>query len=155
MSDESVLQFDDSQCLGRVSSVDTSRVMIDAENAELVTSVCVGSLVAIQGATSSEFLIGVIERVTRSLVEGLQNQDGGESSEIALGPTPTDAVIAALIGTYRTVDGEKKNTFKRGADSFPQIDRQCFVIAGRNLQRFMGLLGAGLPEEQRLKIGRF
>ncbi|MCV9961967.1 hypothetical protein OIU34_08645 [Pararhizobium sp. BT-229] len=39
---------------------------------------------------------------------------------------------AFVIGTYRTVDGDKADTFKRGADSFPQIDRDSFVIEGGN-----------------------
>ena len=155
MSDDAVLQFNDAQLLGRVASVDTSRVVIDAENSELVTTVGVGNLVAIQGAIASEYLIGITERVTRSLTEGVMEDEGRGESEIVLGPTPTDAVIATLIGTYRTVEGEKRNTFKRGADSFPQIDRQCFFVDGINLQRFMGLLGADLPEHQRLKIGHF
>jgi len=155
MSDDAVLQFNDAQLLGRVASVDTSRVVIDAENSELVTTVGVGNLVAIQGAIASEYLIGITERVTRSLTEGVMEEGGREETEIVLGPTPTDAVIATLIGTYRTVEGEKRNTFKRGADSFPQIDRQCFFVDGINLQRFMGLLGADLPEHQRLKIGHF
>jgi DNA helicase HerA-like ATPase len=60
-----------------------------------------------------------------------------------------------LIGTYRVVDGDKANTFKRGADSFPQIDRECFVIDGVNLQRLMGLLGSGFPESERLILGKF
>lgn len=155
MTADAILQFEDAQCLGRVSSVDTSRVLIDAENPQLVTTVAVGSLVAIQGATASEFLIGITERVTRSLTEGLINQDEVRPAELVLGPVPTDAVVATLLGTYRAVEGERRNTFKRGADAFPQIDRQCFVINGRNLQRFMGLLGADLPEQQRLRIGRF
>lgn len=155
MSDDAVLQFNDAQLLGRVASVDTSRVVIDAENSELVTTVGVGNLVAIQGTIASEYLIGITERVTRSLTEGVMEEEGREETEIVLGPTPTDAVIATLIGTYRTVEGEKRNTFKRGADSFPQIDRQCFFVDGINLQRFMGLLGADLPEHQRLKIGHF
>lgn len=155
MSDDTVLQFDETQMLGRVASVDTSRVVIDAENSELVTSIGVGNLVAIQGIIASEYLIGITERVTRTLTEGIVEDERPGDAEIVLGPTPTDAVIATLIGTYRTVDGDKRNTFKRGADSFPQIDRRCYSIEGGNLQRFMGLLGADLPENQRLKLGHF
>lgn len=155
MNDDAVLRFEESQKLGRVSSVDTSRVVIDAENASLVTTIIVGNLVAIQGAVASEYLIGITERVTRSLSEGLLNEDEAGVTEFSLGPTVTDAIVATLLGTYRVVDGDKRNTFKRGADSFPQIDRACYVIDGGNLQRFMGLLGAELPDNQRLKIGTF
>ncbi len=155
MSAENVLQFDDSQKIGKVASVDTSRVLIDAENATLVTTILVGNLIAIQGTLASEFLIGITERVTRSLCEGLIDQDASGTEEMSIGPTATDSVMVTLLGTYRTVDGDRRNTFKRGADAFPQIDRSCFVIEGVNLQRFMGLLGADLPEAQRLKMGKF
>jgi hypothetical protein len=75
--------------------------------------------------------------------------------EVSLTAVPTDLVRGALIGTFRTVDGEKKNTFKRGADSFPQIDRECYVVEGGNLQRFMNILGADYPESERLTLGSF
>lgn len=154
MSDEIALQFSESQLLGRVASVDTSRVVIDVENAGLLITVGINNLVAIQGAVASELLIGITERVTRTLIEGVVEEESGDE-EVTLGPTPSDSLIATLIGTYRTVDGEKRNTFKRGADSFPQIDQKCFFIDGLNLQRFMGLLGSELPESQRLKVGKY
>ena len=53
------------------------------------------------------------------------------------------------------LEGERANVFKRGADSFPQIDRSCYFIEGPNLQSFMGLLGADLKEEERLQLGNF
>ncbi len=68
---------------------------------------------------------------------------------------PSDLIRVVLIGTFRTVDGSKTNTFKRGADSFPQIDRECYLIEGNNLQNFMGLLGSELKESERLKLGTF
>lgn len=42
----------------------------------------------------------------------LISEDGEEGMELL----PTDLISGALIGTFRTVDGEKSNTFKRGAD---------------------------------------
>ncbi|KTR83763.1 ATPase [Novosphingobium barchaimii] len=147
------LIFDDNDQIGRVAGVDTSRVAIDVTNSEMLTRVGIGQLVAIKGATQAEFLIAMADRVTRSLREELPEPEGGEIA--ALSVSPSDHMQAFVIGTYRTVDGDKSNTFKRGADSFPQIDRDCFVIEGGNLQRFMGLLGADLPEEERLKLGSF
>ena len=60
-----------------------------------------------------------------------------------------------MVGTYRIIEGTVRNRFKRGADSYPQIDRDCFLIEGGNLQRFMGLLGAEWDEKQRLELGHF
>ncbi len=154
MTDTRALEFDGDSKLGKVASVDTGKVLIDVDNSTLLTRVGVGNLVAIQGPTAAEYLIGITDRVTRTISEGLE-ENPVEDTELTLMPTPTDALVAVLVGTYRTVDGDKKNTFKRGADAFPQIDRECFFIEGPNLQRFMGLLGAELPEKERLKLGSF
>jgi hypothetical protein len=149
------LQFAEPDVLGRVSSVDTSRVAVDVSNSVLLTRIGIGNLIAIKGSTEREFLIAITERVTRTLSDDLPNELPVEGEELPLMAVPTDTVRGALIGTFRTVDGAKKNTFKRGADSFPQIDRECYVIEGANLQRFMGILGADYPENERLKLGVF
>jgi hypothetical protein len=151
---EAALQFSDDSKIGRVASVDTSRVVVDVTNSVLLTRISIGQLIAIQGATQREYLIAMTERVTRSIREDLPEQNE-EETDVLLAMVPTDALQGFLIGTFRTVEGEKTNTFKRGADSFPQIDRECFVVEGTNLQRFMGILGAGFPEDERLKLGTF
>jgi hypothetical protein len=153
MSD-AALGFNNADLLGRVSAVDTHRVSISVENPELLTRVGVGNLLAIRGATEREYLIAIVERVLRSLQQSMPDLSG-DALEVELGISATDHVRAALIGTYRSVDGEKSNTFKRGADSFPQIDREVFAIESGNLQRFMGLLGSAYDEEEKLKLGRF
>lgn len=149
------LQFAEADLLGRVSSVDTSRVAIDVSNSVLLTRIGIGNLIAIKGSTEREFLIAITERVTRSLSDALPDELPADGDDLPLTAVPTDTVRGALIGTFRTVDGEKKNTFKRGADSFPQIDRECYVVEGANLQRFMGILGAEYPPNERLKLGVF
>jgi hypothetical protein len=152
---DAALQFAEDDKIGRVASVDTSRVAIDVTNSVLLTRLGIGQLVAIRGATEREYLISMTERVTRSMREELPDlEDAGEDGAL-LAAVPTDLVQAVLIGTFRTVEGAKANTFKRGADSFPQIDRDCFVIEGANLQRFMGILGAGFAPDERLKLGTF
>jgi hypothetical protein len=102
-----------------------------------------------------EYLIGVTERVTRMLAEDILEGEVETETEIPIGLSAKDMLRAFLVGTYRTVEGEKANVFKRGADSFPQIDRDCFVIEGSNLQRFMTLLGANIGEGERLALGHF
>lgn len=149
------LQFAEADLLGRVSSVDTSRVAVDVSNSVLLTRIGIGNLVAIKGSTEREFLIAITERVTRCLSDALPDELPADGDDLPLTAVPTDTVRGALIGTFRTVDGEKKNTFKRGADSFPQIDRECYVVEGANLQRFMGILGADYPPNERLKLGVF
>jgi DNA helicase HerA-like ATPase len=151
---ETALVFAASDQIGRVVSVDTSRVLINVSDSVLLTSIGVGQLLAIKGTTQQEFLIAITEKVTRTL--GLELSPEAETGDDeSLSTVPRDLMRAALVGTFRSVEGEKKNTFKRGADSFPQIDRDCYVISGGNLQRFMGILGQEIPEDERLLLGRF
>ncbi|MBB4612171.1 ATP-binding protein [Novosphingobium taihuense] len=147
------LLFSGNDQIGRVAGVDTSRVSIDVTNSTMLTRVGIGQLIAIRGATQAEFLIAMTDRVTRSLREDIGEPENGEFGTLTI--EFSDHMQAFVIGTYRTVDGDKKDTFKRGADSFPQIERDCFVIEGGNLQRFMGILGADLAEGERLKLGTF
>ena len=155
MNETPFLTFDQESRLGKVASVDTSRVLIAVENGVLLPRAAVGSLVAIQGTTGQEFLIGMTERVTRQLSEQAGDPDPMAPTAVSLEVVPDDALRVALVGTYRSIDGTLRNRFKRGADSFPQIDRDCFLIEGGNLQRFMGLLGAGWDEKQQLELGHY
>ncbi|MES9930629.1 MAG: DUF87 domain-containing protein, partial [Candidatus Thiodiazotropha sp. 6PDIVS] len=154
MADE-ILIFEEANRIGKVASVDTSKVLIDAEDQNLVTKIGIGNLVAILGATEREYLIGLVERVTRSLRDELIDEGGDDVDVVEIGPSPSDLLRVVLIGTYRTVQGDKKHVFKRGADSFPQIDRECFLIQGGNLQHLMGLLASGLEEHEKLQLGHF
>ena len=149
------LNFEAKDQLGKVVTVDTSRVLISVEEHEQMTSIAVGNLIAINGRTANEFLIGIIERVTRSISEKLLLEDESDDGSIPLGEGQDDFIRAVLIGTYRTVDGSLSNTFKRGADCFPQIDKTCFHLSGSNLQLFMNLLSVNVAENERLALGHF
>lgn len=149
------LNFESKDQLGRVVTVDTSRVLISVEEHKQMTSIAVGNLIAINGRTANEFFIGIIERVTRSISEKLLFEDESDDGSIPLGERQDDFIRAVLIGTYRTVDGSLSNTFKRGADCFPQIDKTCFHLSGSNLQLFMNLLSINVAENERLTLGHF
>lgn len=152
---KAALTFVDTDIIGRVSAVDTSKVIIDVEDPSLVSRAGIGNLIAIRGATETEFLIGLTERITRTVREQFLDDDDADDDEMQLGPVAEDLLRVMLVGTYRTVHGDRTDVFKRGADSFPQIDRQCYLIEGGNLQRFMGLLGSDFTEDERLQLGHF
>ena len=149
------LRFTDAERIGRVASVDTSRVYIDVENHDILTRITVGVLIAVVGQTANEFLIGISERVTRQIREEVLLEQENDAGVAPIGETKVDMIRAVLVGTFRARLGDKSNVFKRGADSFPQIDRDCFVVEAGNLQRLMSLLGQELPEERRLHLGHF
>lgn len=86
------LNFKDNARLGRVVTVDTSRVLISVEEHQQMTSIAVGNLIAIQGRTASEYLIGIIERVTRSISEKLLLEEISNEGEIPLGESQDDFI---------------------------------------------------------------
>lgn len=150
-----VLNFSENERLGRVAAVDTSRVLISVDAHEHMANVAVGNLVAIKGRTAREYLIGLVERATRSVTEKLLADEVEEDGSIPMGETQEDYIKVVLIGTYRTVDGDKANTFKRGADAFPQVDRDCYWVSGPNLQGFMSLISQDVAVGERMVLGRF
>lgn len=155
MTEPIALEFNAESELGKVAAVDTARVLIAVENPTLLPRAAVGSLCAIQGTTAQQYLIGMTERVTRQLREQTAEPDPMSPSSLSVEIVPDDAIRVILLGSFYTVDGAVHNRFKRGADSFPQIDRACFLIEGVNLRRFMALLGRELEQDQRLELGEF
>ena len=103
-----VMSFEGSEPIGRVMSVDTMRVFIHVDDHELLKKVMVGNLIAIQGATGHQFLISIVERVTRlpsdslGVLGGPEEETGPQAEEIQ------DTIRAVLVGTYRSKDGEAR-----------------------------------------------
>ena len=151
----SAMSFESSAAIGRVMSVDTMRVFVHVDDHELLKQVMVGNLIAVQGATGHQLLISIVERITRLPGEIFGT---GEAKDDETAPQPEemqDTIRAVLVGTYRAKDGDAGPTFKRGADSCPQIDQPCHLIQGQNLTAFMGVLSQDVPAAKALRLGNF
>ena len=149
------LNFSEREQIGVVSAVDTAKVLITVENKALMPSISVGHLIAIQGRIITEFLIGIVDKVTRTLDERLLSDDISDDGSLPVQETQKDLIRVILIGTYRSVEGSESNTFKRGADTFPQVERACYLFESNNLQLFMNLLSSKVPVNERLILGKF
>jgi DNA helicase HerA-like ATPase len=136
-------------------SVDTMRVFIHIDDHELLKKVMVGNLVAVQGATGHQFLISIVERITRLPADVIGSSETLEDETAPQPEEMQDTIRAVLVGTYRTKDGDAGATFKRGADSCPQIDQPCHLIQGANLTAFMGVLSQDVPADKALRLGHF
>ena len=97
-----ILEFTPADRIGKVASVDTSRVLIDVSDSVLLTSLGIGQLLAIKGATQQEYLVAIAEKVTRTLGLELPDDIEGDESQ-PLSTTPSDLIRGALIGTFRLV----------------------------------------------------
>lgn len=155
MTINSTLEFPRDMALGRVFRVDTASVWSEAIDHERLTRIGVGSLIAFQGSSSSEYLVGMLDRVTRDLQDEAILDGVDLDGEVPVEARQRDLLRVVLLGTYRTVDGTKTNTFKRGADSYPLVESLCWVVDGTNLQKLMGLLSQQLDPEKQLLLGRF
>ena len=128
----SALSFASETAIGAALRVDTGTVWGLATDQTMLTHIGIGSLIAIEGSTPAEYLIGSLDRVTRDMTEGIDPDSQDEACDFALLQTQRDLFRVSLLGTYRTVDGTKRNTFKRGADSYPRLDASCWAISGSN-----------------------
>ncbi len=145
-----ILEFAHENRVGKVISVDTSNIIISVDNSMIMTKLSIGHIIAVKGHYEHESLICLIEKVTRSQMEFIDEDLEGDIEQ-----GTNDLIRAALIGTFKAVDGTKKNTFKRGVNLFPNVDSECFLVNGENLQRFMNILGKEISENQKLIIGNF
>ncbi len=149
------MSFESDQAIGRVMSVDTMRVFIHVDDHELLKTVLVGNLIAVQGATGHQFLISIVERITRLPADAIGPIEATDDDAAPQPEDLQDTIRAVLVGTYRSKDGDAGPSFKRGADSCPQIDQPCFLIRGTNLTAFMGVLSQEVTSETALRLGHF
>jgi uncharacterized protein DUF87 len=152
-SSQTPITLDSGSPLGRVGRVDTNRVLVTVDDEDVVTRMSVGNLIAIAGAISTEYLVGIVDSITRALHEEAGVDDATDEAVVL--EQPRDLVRIVLVGTFRTRDGSRANVFKRGADSFPQIDKPAWLIEGETLQGLMATLADEVPVEQRLVLGKF
>lgn len=152
------LKFEENDLIGTVSYVDTAQVLIDIENSNVMSFINVGSIVAIETTMKHVFSVGLIEKVTRKFSSNwtLIEVDSEDESQLdGFGSNSSDALKVNMIGMYKTVDGDKRDVFKRGIDNFPQLDNKCFILQSENLQNFMNIINTDISKEKQLKIGTF
>lgn len=149
------MSFESIEPIGRVMSVDTIRVFVHIDDHEMLKKVMVGNLIAVQGATGHQYLISLVERITRLPADIIAGEKPEEDDTLPIADQLQDTVRAVLVGTYRIKDGDSGPSFKRGADSCPQIDQPCYLINGQNLTAFMGVLSQDVSEENALRLGCF
>lgn len=147
-----LLNFEENDLLGSVTHVDTEQIIIEIENTAIMDRICVGNIVAIETGKQHEKLISLIDRVTRKYINDYSEND---SEENELMVSSADYIKVSIIGTYHAVYGAVHDLFKRGVETFPQIESKCYCITGENLQGFMNILGKDIDIEKRLRIGTF
>lgn len=147
-----LLNFATADLLGSVTHVDTEQIIIEIENGTIMDKICVGNIVAIDTSKQHEKLIALIDKVTRKYIENFVGEDE-DVDEMMI--SSADYIKVSVIGTYHAVYGSAHDIFKRGVETFPQIESKCYCVSGQNLQCFMNILGKDIDDDKRLKIGSF
>jgi len=157
-----VIDTDESCLIGRIANVDTDRAIIISESSEIIQELTVFDLVAIAGNSPSEYLVGIIEKVKRSIgsphpVENPdgENEDGDDSVEFQAYSIDHDIIQVALIGTFWEIIGDKRKIFKRGAQYFPKVEKKAFIIKKSSLEKLMSAVDNDTPEEIKLILGNY
>src|ERR1700723_3296038 len=149
------IAFDQIMPIGRVTAVDTSRAYIQVEDHDKLKTVIVGHLTAIQGSTGHQFLIAIVERITRLPGETIETKDSEDDTNLQQDALQ-DTIRVVLVGTYWTDRGGQGPTFKRGADACPQIDQPCYLLEAQNLTFFMSTLAGDVEQKKAaLELGTY
>lgn len=143
-----IFNFSDSDALGKVSSVDTSTVIIDIDDCEKLKRLQVNRLAVLQSSKPGQHLIGLISQVTRKKL--ITNHDESEDE-----PNEQNLCKVALIGSLLDAEGVKRNVFRRTLESVPEIDANCFALEGEHLTAFMRVISHAEVDGNSLVLGKY
>ena len=146
----SLLDFSEYKPFGKVQSVDTASVVVKVDDTDQLSNLQVNHFVAIRSLKTSQFLIGLVNKIMRKF--GVDTDDYEEDD-----PIPSaDIVKINLVGTFLDKEGTKSNVFKRTLESVPEIDSEAFILSGSMLTNFMvSISGSDSEIENPLCIGRY
>ena len=148
-----IFNFQDADALGAVTAVDTATVVVRVADVEKLRRMQVNRLVVLQSSRAGEHLIGVIQKIVRSVKEAKAIAETGEADIEAL---PEENVVrVALIGTHIDRKGTEENIFRRTLETVPEIDANCFAIEGESLTAFMRVIARVASDGQKLTLGSY
>jgi DNA helicase HerA-like ATPase len=144
----SIFDYRDNEALGKVSSVDTTTVVVEVDDLDQLKRLQVNRLAVLQSSRLGQHLVGLITQVTRKKLTIDSPDIDEEIAEINL-------CKVALIGTFIDRDGQDENIFRRTLESVPEIDARCFALEGDKLTDFMRILSNTASEGNSLTLGKY
>lgn len=146
-----ILHYKDDDAFGRVRSVDTATVLIAVDDVGRLRKLQVNRLVVLQSSKPGQHLIGIIQKITRTAIEGSAVAADNDDDDDAI--TEVNVVRVVLIGTLADKLGTRANVFLRTLETVPEIDANCFALEGDQLTRFMRVVANIGSDVQRLSLG--
>ncbi len=151
----SLFNYEDSEAIGGVFSVDTGSVLVRVEDVEQLRKLQVNHLVALRSSRTGQHLIGIIHKIMRkALMKPLDEETDEATPED--GTFEENIIRVTLIGTLKDKAGEKPNVFQRTLESVPEIDARCFILSGERLTKFMQAISIGAgTKPNALSLGKY
>ena len=147
-----IFNYGDEEALGTVSAVDTATVVVRVADVEKLRRLQVNRLVLLQSSRPGEHLIGMVQKIVRSLKETKAiGEDELAGDEF---PPEENIVRISLIGTHVDIKDGKRN-FRRTLETVPEIEANCFAIEGEHLTSFMRIIANVAEYGQRLTLGSY
>lgn len=148
-----IFNYRDIDALGTVTAVDTATVVVRVVDVDKLRRMQVNRLVLLQSSRAGEHLIGMIQKIVRSVKE---TKAGGEDETTGGDLPPEENIVRiALIGTHIDRSGSEDNVFRRTLETVPEIDANCFAIEGDSLTAFMRVIARVASDDQKLTLGSY
>ena len=149
----SIFNFSDNEALGSVVSVDTATVIVKVDNLEQLRRMQVNRLIALQSSKAGQHLIGIIQKITRSIDDASIKIEASAVDDLDVSTPERNLVRIALIGTVIDKVGKEENVFRRTLETVPEIDANCFSLEGQRLSSFMRVIANVADNGRNLSIG--
>ena len=151
----SIFEYNDTNALGRVKSVDTAIVIVQVADVERLRKLQVNRLAVLQSSRPGQHLIGIIQKITRNALEVKEAGDVEGDEDGLKMPSELNLVRITLIGTMVDKLGAASNVFLRTLETVPEIDANCFAVEGEILTNFMRVIANISGDGERLSLGHY
>ena len=143
--------FKISDAIGTVGAVDTTTVMVTIKNSELLSTVQVNRLVAVQSIKVGEYYIGMVSKIVRKPTDDAFGTADGDDMAFE-----ENSMRVILVGSFRHKIGSKKNVFSRSISSVPTVNAEAYLIEGEKLSVLMDSITSSSSKPfKQLELGSY
>lgn len=155
-----MFDFNKKHLLGVVCEVDSRSATILVKNDDLAKA-RIGHLVAMKLTDDERYIIGIIGKITKAVERQsdhtglrIQGDDGWGDASGLLGNQLANTVRLTLVGTVDNA-ANRVSSFSRSLVRMPDINTECCVLQGEQLDAFMGLISSESEGEDSLILGEY
>ena len=140
----------DANCIGIVENVDTRKIIVGAENEEVLNTLKINDIVILSGSNSDEKLIGILTKVTKKRIEFAEEE---QEDDI---PYSNNCCVINLVGSFYNKFGvRRENKFKRAINTYPEINSKVYQANETAMQIIMNAVSKSKNVGKSLEVGHF